>query len=551
MNIKKQLFLIVIIILTVSCNKYNIKVDELFSHWDTKTAPGCAIAVLKNGKTIYKKGFGMANLENQVSMTSKTRFNFGSISKQFTGYSILLLESKGLLSIEDDIRLYLPEIPDFGFVIKVSDLMYHISGLREEFDLIALSGNIEKDRYGKFRFKKPIYTEDIIELVSKQKKLNVNEPGKLFTYNNTGYTLLAEIVTRVSGQNFVDFTKREIFNELGMENSGFTDKRDRDIEAKIRSYYYNYDIENYVINDNTHFAPGAGELYSTIDDMVIWINFLQNGLEKKDELITKMLTPGQEFYASGIIVGSYQGQKTFGHSGLISSFRSEMFFIPDSGLTYIMISNNDDISPLDYTTKIIDILINKDLTVEKTLFEEIVVKQDILEHYTKSYHLEEFGMILDFTIKNSVLFINETTPLVPIKENIFYTPSYNIKFTFQNRKDRNPLLFVEYYGQTFKTKIVNSNNKKSLQRFIGTYYSNELDAQLIIEFQGDNLIVRNKSGNTTRLVHFYGNKLYGDAYYIAYIDFNKSLTGFSVSSASGESNILSRRSRNIEFVKMD
>ncbi|HZM99550.1 MAG TPA: serine hydrolase, partial [Pyrinomonadaceae bacterium] len=189
------------------------KVDQLFATWDKPESPGAAIAVIKDGIVVYKRGYGSANLEYNVPITPQTVFHVASVSKQFTAFAIALLASQGKLSLDDDIRKHLPEVPDFGKKITVRHLIHHTSGLRDQWTLLGMAG---------WRLDDVITKEHIMKMVRYQRELNF-DPGAENLYSNTGYTLLAVIVERVSGQSFREYTEANIFKPLGMTNTHFHD----------------------------------------------------------------------------------------------------------------------------------------------------------------------------------------------------------------------------------------------------------------------------------------------------------------------------------------
>jgi hypothetical protein len=172
-------------------------VDKIFDKWNSTQTPGVAVSVVKDGEIIFKQGYGMANLEYDIPVTPSTIFHIASVSKQFTVFSILLLEKDGKLSMDDDIRKFIPEVPDFGKTITLRHLATHTSGLRDQWNLLALAG---------WRLDDVITREQVMKLISAQKELNF-DPGEEFLYCNTGFTLLAEVVSRVSGQSFSVFTE--------------------------------------------------------------------------------------------------------------------------------------------------------------------------------------------------------------------------------------------------------------------------------------------------------------------------------------------------------
>lgn len=190
-------------------------------------SPGVAIAVQQKGKIIYSEGFGYANLEYDVKNTPTTVFHIASVSKQFTAFAIAMLADQGKLSLDDDIRKYLPEMPDFGYVITINHLVHHTSGLRDQWNLLMMAG---------WRLDDVITQKQIMRVISRQKELNF-KPGDEMVYCNTGFTLMAEIVSRVTGESFADWTKKNIFDPLGMKNTLFYDDHEKIVKNRAYSYY--------------------------------------------------------------------------------------------------------------------------------------------------------------------------------------------------------------------------------------------------------------------------------------------------------------------------
>ena len=177
------------------------KIDQIFSEWDTPRSPGAALAIVQDAEIIHSNGYGFANLEYDISITPSTIFHVASVSKQFTDFAILLLAKEGKLSLEDDVHQYIPELHDFGSAITINHLIHHTSGLRDQWRLLTLAG---------WRLDDVITKHRIMKLVMRQRELNF-EPGSEFLYSNTGYTLLAEIVERVSGKTLAEFCHERIF----------------------------------------------------------------------------------------------------------------------------------------------------------------------------------------------------------------------------------------------------------------------------------------------------------------------------------------------------
>ena len=189
------------------------RVDRLFAEWDKPTSPGCAVAVMKDGRIVHERGYGMADLDHDVKISPTTVFHVASMSKQFTAAAILMLAEDGKISLDDPVRKYVPELPDLG-PITLRQLLHHTSGLRDQWELLGLAG---------WRYSLDLITDaDILAVLSRQKALNF-PPGSKHLYSNSGYTLLAQVVKRVSGQSFRAYTSTRLFSPLGMSQTFFRD----------------------------------------------------------------------------------------------------------------------------------------------------------------------------------------------------------------------------------------------------------------------------------------------------------------------------------------
>lgn len=220
MTIRTQLIIISIIFFSINFlhsqsipDSTKTKIDKLFAKWDTKDSPGCVIGIVRNDSLIYAKGFGMANLEYGIPNSPATIYHIASVSKQFTTYCIVLLARQGKLNLNDDVRKYLQWFPDLHEKITIQNLLTHTSGIRDQWQLLAISGT---------RLDDVITQEQIIKMLSKQEALNF-KPNEKATYSNSGYTMLAEIVKSVSGQSLREFADSAIFQPLKMTNTYFHD----------------------------------------------------------------------------------------------------------------------------------------------------------------------------------------------------------------------------------------------------------------------------------------------------------------------------------------
>jgi CubicO group peptidase (beta-lactamase class C family) len=246
--------------ISVKAHTLSKKVDQYLARWDSETSPGLAIAVSKGGKLFHSKGFGLANLEYAMPINSSTVFDVASISKQFTAFSILLLAEEGKLSIDDEVRKYLPELHNFEHKITLQHLLHHTSGLCQENILRLLAGWREDD----------ITTPEMaFKLITMQNELNF-VPGEKFEYSNSGYFLLAQVVSRVSWQSFAAFTKERIFTPLAMDSSAFPS--DYRTVIKNKAYSYRLSADGFSKSILISTMIGSTGLNTTVEDLAKWAN---------------------------------------------------------------------------------------------------------------------------------------------------------------------------------------------------------------------------------------------------------------------------------------
>jgi CubicO group peptidase (beta-lactamase class C family) len=318
------------------------RVDKIFQRWNRTDSPGCATAAMKDGAIVYKHAYGMADLDHNVTLTPSTVFHVASMSKQFTAASIVLLAQQGKLSLDDDVHKYIPELADFGAPITIRHLIHHTSGLRDQWELLGMAG---------WRYSLDLITDDdVMSVVSRQKELNF-KPGEKHVYCNTGYTLMALIVKRVSGMSFREFTTKNIFEPLGMTNTHFRD----DHAEIIKNNAYGYQQENpsapFRLSVTNFDTVGATSLHTTVEDLAKWDeNFYHptvGGQALVDQMLQRgKLNNGEELdYAFGLVYGKYKGLKTIGHGGADAGYRSDITRFPDQHFSVTVLCNAADTNP--------------------------------------------------------------------------------------------------------------------------------------------------------------------------------------------------------------
>ncbi len=332
------------------------KVDKLFAQWNKSDSPGCALGIVKDGRLIYKHGYGMANLDYDIPFSTKSVFAMASISKQFTAMSILLLAKQGKLSLDDGIQKYLPEIPRYQSPISIRHLIHHTSGIRNHGQLTELAGMLGENVR--------LTDDDILGLIARQKELNF-KPGEEYLYSNSGYFLLGLIVRRVSGKSLHQFAEENIFKPLGMNNTHFRDGRSLVVKNRVTAYLPGRNGEFSVVIPGNSAVVGAGGLYSTVEDLFLWDqNFHNNKLGGGPVLISEQLSTGtlnngeKIDYAFGLRVDEYKGLKTIHHGGSGGGFEHEMIRFPEQDFSVICLCNaGNKMSADGLATQVADIFL--------------------------------------------------------------------------------------------------------------------------------------------------------------------------------------------------
>jgi len=516
------------------------KIDSLFKQWDKPNTPGFAVGIVRNDSLIYAKGYGMANLEYNIPISPETIFHMASVSKQFTAYSIVLLARQGKLNLDDDIRKYLKWFPDLHQKITVRNLVNHTSGIRDQWQLLAMAGT---------RLDDVITEEQIIKILGRQQALNF-KPGDDWSYSNSGFTMLGEIVRSVTGKSLREFTDSAIFKPLGMSNTHFHDDY-TEIE-KNRAYSYDRDKGHFVNAVLSYSNAGATSLFTNVPDMSKWLmNFYDHKVgDQKDieQLTTKaILNSGKvQDYAMGIINDTYRGQKRYTHNGGDAGFRTSVSVFPDLKMGFIAFSNLGDVDPTGKTNALADLFI-KDLSPKKPGnkaahkdFDDTVIKDTLsVKKFTGDY-ISEDGAHFGYKLKNKKLY--------------WITPNGSSNLLFKAEKDtfvmfaRPEVKFVfAPAGKTWKvdqywpdnhrllTKFdTTSKPDKVLQTYAGTYYSPELDCNYRIVLKDHKLILTNAKYDDSPLRLFGDDHLNDDYWWMDNLmvlrDKQNKIIGFEVNS---------------------
>jgi CubicO group peptidase (beta-lactamase class C family) len=330
----------------------NPAVDKLFAQWSRPDSPGCSLAVSRNGVPVYEHGYGMANLESGAAITSESVFHVASIAKQFTAMSILLLAQSGKLSLDDDVKMHIPGWSDHGSPITIRHLLTHTSGLRDAYLLsdLAPPSSESVDRM-----------DTIVHLLARARGLNFI-PGAEFEYNNGGYTLLADIVKRVSGQSLRAFTEANIFRPLGMTHTHFHDDPTMIVSNRAAGYRFDAGGFHIALHDDLGRIVGNTGLFTTAPDLLLWEHNFGDARVGGQEPVTAMQTPvistgfpDGSSYGFGLEIGKYRGLRTVGHGGSDPGYSAYVVRYPDQGFAVAVLCNLENIDVEGLSRRVADI----------------------------------------------------------------------------------------------------------------------------------------------------------------------------------------------------
>ena len=513
MKLKKNLLLILVLMIgsRVSAQDpsnapvdLSRQVDELFSRHVKKESPGCAVAVIRSGRIVYERGYGMANLDFDIPNSPATVFNVASMAKQFTAMSIALLAQQGKISLDDDIRKYIPEIPDYGTPITIRHLAYHTSGLRDYIDLIELADD---------RIENVHTDQDILNILSRQKKLNF-KPGEQLLYSNSGYVLLGLIVERVSGKSLREFENEFIFQPLGMKHSVLYDNRTMIVKNRATGYVPTTQ-GGYKMRTSLWDRVGDGGLLTTVEDLFLWDQNFYAPKVGNPAVINLLTTPGtlsngkQIAYSFGLETTRYKGLTVVMHGGALNGFRAQLYRFPEHRFTAICLCNNGGISPTLMVEKIADTYLgdhfksdkNVDQKTVRAAAETIKLSEKELARFTSVFANPAGEFARRLYLKAGKLWYSvsegDEYELAPLGGNRFIMLGVPEKIEL--------VVSLGDTGTPSQVSMIIDDGKPIVYKavtpafdspeYVGRYYSEELDATYTLSLVGNKLMARKKVGD--------------------------------------------------------
>ncbi|MCA6221179.1 serine hydrolase domain-containing protein [Photorhabdus antumapuensis] len=488
--------------LTISTDNIKLfikEIDELVNIENKKKGGALAVAITHGNKTIYQRHIGRASMEHAVAIKPNTKFYLASVSKQFTAFCIVLLEKEGKLNVKDKVRQYLDYLPAHFSDITIEHLIHHTSGLRDIFLLYGLAGKNSDFDY--------CHVDLVRKLIQRQQALNA-PTGEYYLYSNTGYHLLGEIVSVVSGQSLKKYSEENVFAPLKMKDTFICDDVTEIISNRAMGYTYNKDSQRWIRSDINNSVVGCAGVHSTVSDLCRWMRAFYSPSIVQDLLPQLSRTPdltngNRNNYAYGLIISQREGQTIIQHGGTYAGFRANICILPDTKLG-IVITAATGVDVAKWVDRYIDILFNTDIEPEKP-------------HYLTN----------DIDITGIFRGI-ESYPYVITKEDVYFLGNlfekgnpitFNSDGTFQEQGGKarfRPIIEndnvialeqIDENGNIFYFKKMNDEGSVDIQLLSGSYYSHETEAIINVISSGESIYIDGIVHPMKKedLRHIYGN----------------------------------------------
>jgi CubicO group peptidase (beta-lactamase class C family) len=489
--------------------------DQLLSAYDAEDAPGVVVSVWRDGKTVFSKGYGMADLTWDIPFEVETPSNIGSTSKQFTAFAVMLLVEDGKLSLDDDVRDHIPELPDFGEKVTVRNLLSHTTGYREIFNLMLMAGR--RIDHGDW-----VDRDEFIPVVQRQPALQ-NSPGSEFNYNNTAFGLAALIVERISEQSFPEFMEERVFGPLAMTETQVRPSREHVIKGRAEGYTPDGDGTFLVLGD-LGASTGAGGIYATVGDLQKWVeNFSKADVgtpEIFQEMMTRnILTTGDTSgYGLGLFIDEQRGLRRVHHGGADIAHRSQLAYYPEISAGITTQSNRADFDG-SITFRLAeaffgDAMESEEMEEEGTgaAFYAANYDPEDFDEYAGRYALDAApNFILNFFREDGTFFSQATgqdrAEIVPTSDSTFALQVVEASVTFHRNDDGEvDALTLHQGGDNRATRLAEdapeewAPSVEELEAFTGRFFSQELEIFYTVKLEEEELVLeqrRSEAGNLT------------------------------------------------------
>jgi CubicO group peptidase (beta-lactamase class C family) len=477
------------------------RVDRVFAKYNSST-PGCAVGVATDGTAVLTGGYGSADLEHDVAITPLTIFEAGSVSKQFTAASVLLLAREGKLSIDDPARKYIPELPDYGTPLLIRHMLNHTSGLRDWGSVASIAGWPRTTR---------VHTHaHVLEIVGHQKSLNFT-PGTRWSYSNTGFNLAAIIVERVSGQSFQEFTRARLFQPLGMTHTSWRDDFTHIVKGRAIAYDENRSSGAFSTDMPFENVYGNGGLLTTVEDLLKWNeNFVtprvgNASFVAEEQQAGKFADGRTHGYALGLFVGKYKGLREVYHSGSTAGYSAFLTRFPDQHLSVAVLCNVDTARATQYAHDVADLYLGDRLKPVPPVKSEIMLLGEETDNLVGVYRNQKTGVPLVLARDKSGVRVERGRGGALA----FISPSRFVDATGQtwDVDNRGALHVTDEFGtvDVYERAVTTTPTVAQLRELAGTYESAEAESVMTAAVEEDGLVLKRRPGTTIKLTPIYAD----------------------------------------------
>ncbi len=469
------------------------RVDQLLTGFSGDDTPGAVVGVVDRGRLRFRRAYGMANLSHGIRFDVGTISNIGSVTKQFTAMGLLLLQAEGKLSLDDDIREYVPELPDFGVPITLKNLLNHTGGYREIYNLLPMTGHQGEDAFSR---------DKVIEIVQRQPELQA-QPNTEFNYNNTGYILLATTVERVTDMTFPEYMRAKVFSPLGMTNTRVKGHQGEVIPGSAQGYVSAED-GGYREARDLAASYGAGGIYTTVEDLTKWMmNYRDHTLGGADAIkaitTNTILESGDSTgYGLGLGLGTFRGQTRYAHTGGDVAHRAYFGYYPEIESGVIVLSNNGSFG-LGVGSEIALAFFEDAFEPEEAAEPSEGMSEERMEAIAGDWRIIAPTMQLDivYRVEDGELFAQATGQpefkLTPTSDSTARFEGVNATVTFHFEDATTVDSATHHQGPS--VPMVRADKvaltPEDLPQFAGRYYSEELETLIELRVESDTLVAHN------------------------------------------------------------
>jgi len=551
-----RMILTFLIALLASCNvvaqlrdNAAARVDSLLMEWDHQDMPGLAVAVVRDGKVLLKKTAGMANLEYKIPIMANTVFTVASISKQFTAYAIAQLVIQERLGLEDEVHQYIPELPDYGHPITIFNLLTHTSGLKDQYDLLYLAGWKPED---------VISNADALELIYRQQSLNF-EPGTAYQYSNSGYTLLALIIERVTHQPFASWCREHIFLPAKIDHAFFiTDFRQL---VANRAESYTVTETGFARSPIQSTTNGPNGLHATLDDLVAWAVFLMDSGRLNDRMrgmienvphMSGKTDSLQLFYGFGQAITQYRGEKLIWHDGSDAGYRSYVGRFPDQHTAIIVLGNQERIDPKNMAMQVADAVLADQLDASSPTVpapQKNIAPVSVEEAIEGQYVLPAGQQLEVFVIDHNIYarFAGaDRFQLFPQGKDKFINTEQAVTLYYQKQGNEDIIAWQMGNSEPVPIQQLTDIDLSAFEEYLGTYRCGDLGVTYVLVHRGNRMGLMQPRNTFIPLKQVAGDEFASGYWWLKQVQFRRdtghAIVGFDINNS---------RAKGLRFEKVD